>query len=267
MALFVGYIYYQWNESLAEPNDVVERKHVEMVIKTIESGSATLRGALYYELMEFKNNLGPAVSLSGGAYQSVTGSNAADVWGKLPDTAQTRLKAIIKNFWNKFVSQSDKEKGISTAALGKLFKTMGEDVDKDTIVNIFRQFDMDGNGMVDLNEFIMGTTQFLWDNQSKYETAEGHSVKALEKAATVSSDDADEDDEEEEEMPDELADLEPAEQQRRLLSMSLTTMGIGTLLVVLFSDPMTDALGELGNRTGVPPFYVSFGTYCRRLTF
>ena len=66
-------------------------------------------------------------------------------------------------------------------------------------------------------------------------------------------------DDEEEEMPDELADLEPAEQQRRLLSMSLTTMGLGTLLVVLFSDPMTDALGELGSRTGVPPFYVSFG--------
>ena len=44
-------------------------------------------------------------------------------------------------------------------------------------------------------------------------------------------------------MPEELAGLDPAEQQRRLLTMSCTTMGLGTLLVVLFSDPMTDVLG------------------------
>ena len=42
-------------------------------------------------------------------------------------------------------------------------------------------------------------------------------------------------------MPEELVGLEPAEQQRRLMRMSFTTMGIGTLLVVLFSDPMTGA--------------------------
>ena len=51
------------------------------------------------------------------------------------------------------------------------------------------------------------------------------------------------DDDDEEEMPKELAGLDPAEQQRRLLSMSLSTMFLGTALVVLFSDPMTDVLG------------------------
>ena len=39
---------------------------------------------------------------------------------------------------------------------------------------------------------------------------------------------------------------------------SLYGMGVGTLLVLLFSDPMVDCLSELGNRTGIPPFYVSF---------
>ena len=115
--------------------------------------------------------------------------------------------------------------------------------------------------MVDISEFIMGTCQYLWDNQGRYSSAEDGTVRMLETSASMmsSGDDGEDEDEDKDEMPDELAGLEPAEQQKRLLSMSLTTMGIGTLLVVLFSDPMTDALGELGVRTGVPPFYVSFG--------
>lgn len=35
-------------------------------------------------------------------------------------------------------------------------------------------------------------------------------------------------------------------------------MGIGTLIVLLFSDPMVDILNELGVRTGIPSFFVAF---------
>merc|ERR1740122_802611 len=35
-------------------------------------------------------------------------------------------------------------------------------------------------------------------------------------------------------------------------------MGFGTFLVLIFSDPMVDALGEWGNRLNVNPFYISF---------
>ena len=64
--MFVGYIYYQWLMSTNSPSEVVEKKHVEMVIKNLEAGNATLRGALYYELLEFKNNIG-----SGGRLKCV----------------------------------------------------------------------------------------------------------------------------------------------------------------------------------------------------
>ena len=39
-------------------------------------------------------------------------------------------------------------------------------------------------------------------------------------------------------------------------------MGIGTPLLVLFSDPMTDVF-EIGTRTGIPAFYVSFGRFAQ----
>merc|ERR1719277_1779475 len=35
-------------------------------------------------------------------------------------------------------------------------------------------------------------------------------------------------------------------------------MGLGTLIVLLFSDPMVDVLDTLGERTHVPAFYVAF---------
>jgi len=35
-------------------------------------------------------------------------------------------------------------------------------------------------------------------------------------------------------------------------------MGLGTIITLLFSDPMVDVMSELGNRMTIPPFYVAF---------
>ena len=35
-------------------------------------------------------------------------------------------------------------------------------------------------------------------------------------------------------------------------------MAFGTALVLVFSDPAVDVLNEIGVRTGIPAFYVSF---------
>merc|ERR1712029_453665 len=69
-----------------------------------------------------------------------------------------------------------------------------------------------------------------------------------------------EDDEgaEEEELPEDLADLDPAEQQKRIKVRAFQGMFFGTFLVLLFSDPMCDMLGLIGDKSGVPKFYVSF---------
>jgi len=64
--------------------------------------------------------------------------------------------------------------------------------------------------------------------------------------------------EEEEEIPEDLADLPPKKQRMRILWRSVWMMGLGTLIVLLFSDPMVDVLSELGYRIHVPPFYVAF---------
>jgi len=67
-----------------------------------------------------------------------------------------------------------------------------------------------------------------------------------------------EDDDEEEEIPDDLKSFSPEEQQRRILRRSFYMMGLGSILVIFFSDPLVDVLAQLGALMNISPFYVSF---------
>merc|ERR1712007_100070 len=64
--------------------------------------------------------------------------------------------------------------------------------------------------------------------------------------------------EEAEEIPDDLADLPENVRLMRIIWRSSWMMGFGTLLVLVFSDPMVDVLGAWGKALGIPAFYVSF---------
>lgn len=61
--------------------------------------------------------------------------------------------------------------------------------------------------------------------------------------------DDEDDDEDVEEMPPDLANLSPEEQQRQLKIKAAWILGVGTLLVCIFSDPMVDVLDQIGVRT------------------
>merc|ERR1712064_22182 len=65
-------------------------------------------------------------------------------------------------------------------------------------------------------------------------------------------------DQEDEDMPEDLADLSPEEQQKRIKQRAFSMMGLGTLLVVMFSDPAVDLLARMGAILNVSSFYVSF---------
>lgn len=65
----------------------------------------------------------------------------------------------------------------------------------------------------------------------------------------LQEEECDDDDDDAEEMPAELAHLSPEEQQRQLKLRAAWILGMGTLLVCLFSDPMVDVLDQIGERT------------------
>jgi Ca2+/H+ antiporter len=90
------------------------------------------------------------------------------------------------------------------------------------------------------------------------------SVGNYQKAGSSAVAPADEEDsetaegEDEEEIPEDLLGLSPEQQQVRIKYRSFRMMTVGTLIVLLFSDPMVDVLAEVGKRAGISPFYVSF---------
>ena len=65
-------------------------------------------------------------------------------------------------------------------------------------------------------------------------------------------------DDEEEEMPEDLCHLTPKQQRHRIIMRAFTMMIAGTLLVILFSDPIVDLLDVFGTRTHINSFYISF---------
>lgn len=59
-------------------------------------------------------------------------------------------------------------------------------------------------------------------------------------------------------MPEDLKDLDPETRIRKIVLRSLWMMFSGTVVVLIFSDPMCDVLNEFGKLSGIPPFFVSF---------
>jgi Ca2+/Na+ antiporter len=60
------------------------------------------------------------------------------------------------------------------------------------------------------------------------------------------------------EIPEDLAHLDYDAQQRAIIIRASWQMALGTILVLLFSDPMVDCLAALGERLGISSFYISF---------
>jgi len=67
-------------------------------------------------------------------------------------------------------------------------------------------------------------------------------------------------DEEQEDVvvPHDLSSLPADQQLRRIKLRSAWMLTLGTVLVIVFSDPMVDVLHELGNRIRINSFYVAF---------
>jgi Ca2+/Na+ antiporter len=114
------------------------------------------------------------------------------------------------------------------------------------------KLDPDGSGSIHASEFLDAMLNYIREKTVR--------DMAGEPGTPYPPDSPEPDGEEDEEMevPDDLAHLGPVEQQSAIKSRAFVMMGLGTALVLVFSDPMVDVMSNLGQRLAVPPFYVSF---------
>lgn len=119
---------------------------------------------------------------------------------------------------------------------------------KTGITKLYEEIDTDKDNQVSEEEL----ETYIYNNFIKNDA----NIKLLAIKSPKNDDDDEED--EEHEMPEEFLELDPSVRVTRIINRSLQMMFFGTLVVLIFSDPMVDVLGRFGELTHIESFFVSF---------
>ncbi|CAM9827362.1 unnamed protein product, partial [Ectocarpus sp. 12 AP-2014] len=233
--LFAGYLYYQWELSRTDSDQVFEDYMEEVRREKIMNGDISLLGA---EL-----RFAAARQSTEEGYQSMDGGNLA-----LPEIVMRRLEKLLRPFFDKY--DDDNSGQLDRGEFWSVFHDLQEHVQTSELNAIFEKIDTDQSGQIDFDEFVTGVAKFV------LEKSPTSTISPPPAAIDEVADNGDS--EEHEEMPEDLAHLKPEEQQYHVKMRAAYLMTVGTALVLIFSDPMVDVLGVLGDRTGISSFYISF---------
>lgn len=217
---FIGYCYDQ----LRLGNSQKEEKLDAVRKKALTNGQITLRGIFATE---------------GGLQESS--------YGTIESKPSEAFRSVCKVKFQSY--DTDGSNTINSQELVALLKDLGEaqDVRRGTLSKLIKGMDKDGSGSIEFEEFVTAMHQYV--HQGKF-FAEEDGAKEDEKEEG--------DSEEETEIPDDLINMPVDQQRRRIVMRSCFWMFSGVAVVLIFSDPLVDVLGELGDRLGVSPFYISF---------
>uniref|UniRef100_A0A0G4FE07 EF-hand domain-containing protein n=1 Tax=Chromera velia CCMP2878 TaxID=1169474 RepID=A0A0G4FE07_9ALVE len=267
---FVAYLIYQ--ARVASQSKVVEDRILETQKSAISSGKLNLRGVMYevYKLSQRR-----------AARDNRTGREAALV--QQQQNHQKKLEELLRPFFLRL--DMDNSGRLETHEIRRIFHVLGERPSPAELSAFFEKCDRDKSGAVDFNEFVSAMEDFVLQRSDVF--AQEPSPEALEQGMSMESppespsrtvrglaqqpeseaaaptaaepEGEEEDDEtEEEEIPEDLAHLSPEQQQTRIKMRAFYQMGLGTALVLLFSDPMVSVMSNVGTRTGISSFYISF---------
>uniref|UniRef100_M4BED1 EF-hand domain-containing protein n=1 Tax=Hyaloperonospora arabidopsidis (strain Emoy2) TaxID=559515 RepID=M4BED1_HYAAE len=240
MVAFVLYLYWSVRRSSEVKEDVID----EVRVAAIRDGEISLSGILAKEVAKLKNE---------AASTSTTPLRATR-------EQFNRVADVIRPFFHAYDKNRDRR--MDTDELQLFFKDLGENLSRDEAETWKAAADKNKSGYIEFHELVEATLRYLL---AKYENERhGRSGVSMHRVVVdqrhslgISAADGD-DDEEEEEVPEDLAHLSIDEQQKKIKMRAAYMMALGTALVLIFSDPMVDVLSEVGARTGVPAFYVSF---------
>jgi len=190
----------------------------------------------------YRNNYNSTGRMSAGQVE-VTYEDAF-LGARLP----TDLAAPLGKLFTKFANQTV-ENGLHQEDMRQLLSTVGLCYSPSDFAVKFKKADADQGGFLDKMEFMsFFYSMVTGPDPLPYQVAQ----------PPVESSGGGDGDEDEDEIPDEFKDLSPEEQQKAIIRLSVKQMLIGTVLVLVFSDPMVDILAQIGVATGIPTFYVSF---------
>jgi Ca2+/Na+ antiporter len=225
----------------------------EKTVAGIRDGKMTLRGAM----ARFRDS-----GWAQGCKDGKEGDLEQALVNKDSLKEVKRMCMILMPFFQIYDENGDNQ--IDFEEFRLIFRDVNENLSKDFQQQLFAAADADESGYISFEEFVACVMSFALDASNDIkETGGGRKVKEVAAPPKFQEDeskqgDDDEEGEEAEDIPEDLADLSVEEQQSRIKKRSLYMMSLGTVLVIAFSDPMVDLLGEIGERVGIPAFYISF---------
>jgi len=234
--LFCYYLYKEWVKSQEDEGDVGD-KIAELNVQAMKDGTITLRGVM----AQFRDN--------DWAKQKDL-DKALDNPDALSEVRN--MCKILAPFFASYDVNGDNE--IDFDEFRMIFKDVHENLSRDTQEKMFAAADVDNSKVINFEEFVACILCFALEAPVEAEGTRPPKIMLDPKTFYAPEDE----DQEDEDMPEDLADLSPEEQQKRIKQRAFSMMGLGTLLVVVFSDPAVDLLSRMGAILNVSSFYVSF---------
>jgi len=242
IAFFV-YLYINYQKA-SKPDGLAENKRIEQVVAAINNGSASLMTVL----SEFWQELD---------HKTMQETSHQSLLDNISEEKLRRLKRILLPFFGFYDENNDRT--IDFHEFCMLLRDIRVNISKEEQAELFKRADTDGSGYMNFEEFTDCVARCAFNSFAMGDqVAPAASGRTQTVMADLLDDDEDEEEGEAEDIPEDLADLPPDVQQRKILQRSFMLMGMGTGLVLIFSDPMVDVLSEIGVRTDVPAFYISF---------
>jgi len=167
---------------------------------------------------------------------------------------EKRFNETLRAFYHRYDKNGDGE--IDQYELRFLLKDIGEEMPEERFEEFLKRIDEDKSGKINFKEFSAAIKMFLTNKADRvlYDT----NASSVREFSVPTTGEDTEEEEEEEEIPEDLAHLPPRTQKIRILLRAGWMMGLGTAVVLLFSDPMVDVLNDLGDRFHINSFYIAF---------
>lgn len=222
--LFLYYLYVMWKESRDEGSDISD-KIAETSVAAIKDGKLTLRGAMSH----FRDRNWNALHDERDELEAV-------LLNKRSMDEVRRMCKVLAPFFSQY--DLDGNGTIDFDEFRMVFRDVNENLSKDNQRVMFDAADTDKSGCISFEEFVACMMSFALDSSHDL-TDDGKSGAKYITASQVQNtldndnekqggDDEDDDDEgeEEEDVPEDLADLSPADQQKAILRRSFFHDGL-----------------------------------------
>eukprot|EP01062_Namystynia_karyoxenos_P029291 TRINITY_DN2202_c0_g1_i3.p1 TRINITY_DN2202_c0_g1~~TRINITY_DN2202_c0_g1_i3.p1 ORF type:complete len:614 (+),score=229.50 TRINITY_DN2202_c0_g1_i3:106-1842(+) len=247
--MFLGYLIREW-ANLSPEDDKHQRRRFKVLLHNMQKSPAASQAVLRSLLPDDASvpaGAGESAALQGGAPKKIYGTTPLKMTADFVYCMKQLFNLYNKNKTEQAQEDGQKEQCIDSTEIGAMEnelhwpKTLKE--------KLKAEVTKDGLTLKELQDAV-------WEwmtTPGQAPPADGGDDRVSEGCASEAGGE-----EEEEEVPEDIADLPREEQQAAIWKRSLTMMGVGTLVVIFFSDPMCDILSSIGDRVGINSFYIAF---------